>query len=683
MTTPTTTNRTTPTTEVRRPSTETEPLRRDAKITVREPADEDGRTTYEISFASDYPVKRWGWTEILDISGADLGRMNDGAAVLLNHTGMEDWGGQVGVVERAWRHGNKLRAEIRFSKAQRAQEIEADVADDIRRNVSVGYRVQTWEINEAERTEIAREWTPVEVSFVGVGADPTVGVGRSEHLSPRDPVIVSRVSAETTAHREPPMADPVPNSDDGTRTDPTPAPPPAPAAINLDEVRGAERQRIRTIEQLGRRFGQSELADTAITDGHDLERFNADLLGALEADSADVTPTGRTAATERALVREGRLAERDTARDGTFLTPDERQQFSFCRLLRAIDPQASRADEEAGRFELEVCAESQRRSRAVTVEGPNARDHGPGSVPYEVLAHRSIDALADRTRVQSVGTDTVGGHLVDSILMVGSFIDNLRNTSSFLPRVMMMTGLVGNLDIPYKSASTTGGWIGEDGDAASTDITVGVYALTPHTYAAQNIMTRRSLQQTTPGIEMLVRADLARTHAIAVDKAIPHGSGAANQPTGIAAVTGIGSTMLAHDARPTYANVIGMEQSVELGNALMGDLAFIVNPRFKNSLRQTQRFTDSQLPIWTDDNTLLSHPGASSNQVNTTGGTDQHGDAFFGNWMDVVAASWATLDLIVDPYSGSTKGRLKIVSFCDWDFLLRHPASMHYLRGQA
>ena len=641
---------------------------REAEISIVR-AEEGTPPTFEISFASDYAVTRWGWREILDIAGADLGRMNARAAVLLNHTLNEAAGGQVGVCDRAWADGNKLRAQVRFSRSVKGQEVQQDVEDLIRVNVSVGYRVTRWEIDEDKREETAREWEPYEISFVGVPADPTVGVGRQLDPGP-----------ERRNRQEEDMPEETkPGAEEGAETR-------APAThVDPEKVREEERQRIRSIDGLGRKFGQAELADEAIRDGSSVADFNEKLLERLEADSAGTENRGRGAVVEEELVQLGALDQRTVQRDGGFLTPVERGRFSFVRLLRALDPQASRAAEEAAAFELEVCQESSRRQGAVTIEGSgNPREFGRGNIPYEVLAHRGIDELAPalRERVQMVNTGASGGALVETALLAGSFIDNLRNMSAFLPRVMMLQGLVGNIDVPYKSQSTTGGWIGEDAEATASDITVGIHALTPKTYAGRSAMSRRSLQQTTPGIEALVRADLARTHAIAVDEAVAFGTGASNQPKGITVVTGIGASTYVKADGPTYAGVLGMEETVEVGNALFGDLAFISHPKWKNALRQKQRFSGSASPVWTDDNTVIGHTARSSNQVKMSVAASD-GDCIFGNWSDVIVASWATLDLIVDPYSDSSRGRLNITSFSDWDFLLRHAKSVHWQKSAA
>ena len=51
------------------------------------------------------------------------------------------------------------------------------------------------------------------------------------------------------------------------------------------------------------------------------------------------------------------------------------------------------------------------------------------------------------------------------------------------------------------------------------------------------------------------------------------------------------------------------------------------------------------------------------------------GDVFFGNFADLLVGMWGGLEITVDPYTHSTKGRLRIVAMQDVDFLVRRAAS--------
>ena len=152
--------------------------------------DEEKRTV-ELSFSSETPVERWFGVEILvhDDSAVDLSRLNNRAAVLEDH-----YSRQIGVVEKAWIEGGKGRAVLRFSKNPQGEEVFRDIVDGIRSNVSVGYQVKKFEVDEEANPKIYRavKWMPYEISIVSIPADSDVGVGRSlSEAESYEPEIVS------------------------------------------------------------------------------------------------------------------------------------------------------------------------------------------------------------------------------------------------------------------------------------------------------------------------------------------------------------------------------------------------------------------------------------------------------------------------------------------------------------
>lgn len=157
------------------------------QILFREAEDQDSRRRV-ISFSSEEPYQRWFGAEILDhADGAvDLDRLNQVGVLLFNHkTDVV-----VGKVIRAWIQDRRGMAEVEFDTDDDAEKIFGKVKSGTLKTTSVRYFVDAWEEVMANKTstdgrftgpcQIARKWTPLEVSIVSVPADPTVGVGRSE-----------------------------------------------------------------------------------------------------------------------------------------------------------------------------------------------------------------------------------------------------------------------------------------------------------------------------------------------------------------------------------------------------------------------------------------------------------------------------------------------------------------------
>lgn len=129
---------------------------------------------------------RGAYREVLstDPGHVHLGHLR-GAPVLDDHQarGLRNI---LGVVEEATIEAGRGTATIRFSSRPEVEPIVRDVQAGVIRNVSVGYGVQQWreEVDRQTgiRTRTATEWTPRELSFVPMPADPGATV-RSSTLS--------------------------------------------------------------------------------------------------------------------------------------------------------------------------------------------------------------------------------------------------------------------------------------------------------------------------------------------------------------------------------------------------------------------------------------------------------------------------------------------------------------------
>jgi hypothetical protein len=153
--------------------------------------------TVDVVFTTGAAVRRQRWVgwdtvvpfdEILEVSpdAINLDRMRAGAPALDSHS-MWSTFAQVGVVENARIEGGEGLCLIRFpSKGtdEAADRMFAMVEQRIIRNISTGYTVDEVrieppkEIGGIERRVVTR-WTPCEVSFVTVPADPGAQVRSS------------------------------------------------------------------------------------------------------------------------------------------------------------------------------------------------------------------------------------------------------------------------------------------------------------------------------------------------------------------------------------------------------------------------------------------------------------------------------------------------------------------------
>lgn len=287
-------------------------------------------------------------------------------------------------------------------------------------------------------------------------------------------------------------------------------------------------------------------------------------------------------------------------------------------------------------------------------------------------------------RDMTVGTDSAGGYLVGTDLLSASFIDVLRNRLALKTAgATVLGGLVGDVAIPRKTAGTTFYWVAESGAPTESQPTLDQIALTPHTGGAYTDLSRKFLKQSSIDAENMIRQDLAATCATGIDLAGLHGTAANDQPRGLAATVGIGSVVGGENgAAPDWADIIDLETEVSVDNADFGALAYMTNAKVRGKLKKTLiTATYGEDFIWdrrSPEAPLNGYPCHVTNQVSSTltkGNQSASSAIFFGNWEDLVIAMWGTLDVLVDPYTGSTSGTVRVVALQDVDIAVRRAQS--------
>lgn len=601
------------------------PLQR-AAIFDTSSVDKDARTI-AIAFSSEEPVDRWFGREILDHSpqSVRLGRLQDGGPVLVDH----DHRDHVGVIESVTiDNDRKGRALVRFGKSNRASEVFDDVADGIRRSISVGYRIHKAVIEErgedgdAESYRIT-DWEPFEVSFVSVPADATVGVGRSTDDSENDFTI------ETNEPQKRQEVKVMPTDNHNT-------PAPIDAKAIADEARKAEMSRVNTLLATGEAYSAQQLARQAIEKGWSEADLNKAIL-----ESRGFSKPVEAAAPEIGL------------------SDKEVREFSFLRAINALANPSDRRAQESAKFEFECSQAAAKRT---------GKDAQGIIVPVDVLK-----------RDLTVGTTTAGGHTVSTDLLAGSFIDLLRARAVMMQLGTTLTDLNGNVAIPRMTGGATAYWVAESGAPTESQQAFDQVTLSPKTVGAFTDISRKLMLQSSMDVEALVRSDLATVLALEIDRAAINGSGASNQPTGILQTSGIGAVAGGtNGAAPTWANIVALETAVAQDNADLGRLAYVTNAKVRGKLKGTEKATSTAQFIWSGSE-LNGYNAMTTNQVPSDldkgSSTGVCSAILFGNFADLLLGFWGGLDLTVDPYTGSTSGTVRCVALQDMDVAVRHAES--------
>lgn len=406
------------------------------------------------------------------------------------------------------------------------------------------------------------------------------------------------------------------------------------------------------------------ILDAAEAEKRDLKEDEAknydDLLAQAEAKRSDIQRVERIDVLEQQPTRQ---AQRPVPQDAATVGMGRRdvQRYSLVRAIRAAMTNDWRG------------AELEREASEATAQRLGRQPQGSFFVPADWLESRDL----------LVGTASAGGNTVATDLLAQNFIDLLRNRMIVREAgATMLTGLVGNVAIPRQSGGATAYWVAENTAATESGQTFDQVAMSPKTVGAFTDISRKLLLQSSIDVESLVRMDLATVLALAIDLASLHGSGSSNQPTGIAATSGIGSVAGGtNGAAPTLAHLISLETEVAQDNADMGRLGYITNTKVRGKLKSTAMVasTDSRM-VWQEGAMPLNgYRGLITNQVRSDldkGSTTGVCSAlFFGNWADLIVGMWGGLDILVDPYTGGTAGTVRVVALQDVDVAVRHPQS--------
>lgn len=615
--------------------------RAERSLLVERAAIDEAARTASLAFASEEPYERYWGVEILDCTPTSMrtGRLRSGANLLCDH----DTRDVVGVVESVEIGADRVgRAVVRFGKSARAEEVWQDVRDGIRRNVSVGYMIhkaQLVETKDGVETYRVTDWEPFEVSLVSVPADASVGVGRSAdltHSEAKDLMVQVTIVQTDDDCAEDDAQDAAEDASDPADAAETLSltPTSTEKSIMTKEIEVvAQRNHAAEISKLAATIpGASDIGLKAIQDGKTVEEFQAEVLRTMTSKPVPTSDIG--------------------------LSTKEAQAYSVLRAINAMANPQDRAAQEAAAFER-ACSDAVGKKM-----GKQARGF---YMPSDV-----------QKRALTADTDDAGGYTVATDVRPGDFITALRN-AMVLDQLgaRFLSGLQGNVAIPKQSGAGTAYWVAENIAPTETQQVLAQVTMTPKTVGAFTDISRRLLLQSSIDVENMVQTDLAAVLGLAIQQAAINGGGGST-PTGI--LTAITSTVVGGtDGRaPTWQNCIDLETGVASANADIGKMGYLTNAKMRGRFKSTQKFSGSNgMPIWDNNNTPVNgYQAAITNAVpsNLTKGSS-HGVCsaiIFGNFADLVIGLWGGLDLMVDPYTGSSAGTVRVVTLQDVDVAIRN-----------
>jgi hypothetical protein len=245
-----------------------------------EPEDDDEDLTADVNFYTGASVERMDYYTgekyslafSMEPGACDLGRLNNGAPILNNHSSY-DLSDVVGVVESAAIAGTTGKARVRFSNRPELAGIRADVRNKILRNVSMGAKInQLKDVspeNAKRKSYLATKWEPMEISIVPIPADAGAGFLSHQQVEP------AAINSARTKEKRMPVDEQLEEADRVAET------------ARLDAIRteavNAERARVAAIELACRPFAQltDEFRNELISSGATAEKAGILILNKL------------------------------------------------------------------------------------------------------------------------------------------------------------------------------------------------------------------------------------------------------------------------------------------------------------------------------------------------------------------------------------------------------------------
>jgi HK97 family phage major capsid protein len=587
--------------------------------------DEDNRTIM-IGVSSEEPVERRFGMEVLghNEEEIDMAFMSQGRSpLLLDH----DHTKQIGVVEEFGidKENKRTVAKVRFSKNKMADEVYRDVLDGIRQNISVGYQVNSMEKEEEERDGVpiyrVNSWSPLEVSAVSIPADQSRLVGFARSKDKKAQIEINPNSIEERKME---------NKVEETKT----------PEVNLDEMKRDFAKEAKAIIDLGVQHNKRDLANEAIANGATLAQFRGTLLETIANDKPLDLPSN--------------------------VDLNEKEQRSYS-LLKAV---SEAAQGKLSGLEKEVSDEIASRT------GKEARGfYMPTNINFRAN--------------QVVGTNNVGGFLKPTDHLGDEFIEALKARLVVgQAGARILQGLKGDVAIPKMSAETSNvSFVAEDSAPSEGNATFAQVTMSPKTLACQLDISRKLQLQSDPSIEAVLRQDVINSFARKIDEVALEGGGS-NEPSGIiASSTGNVVAIGTNGGAISYANCVDMVEAVEVDNAILNDASvkFVGNPKVTANLRTISKQSSGVEGnfILGEDNRILGYDYMSSTLVpsDLSKGTGSNLSALiFGDFSQLLLGFYSGVDVIVDPYTGSNAGTLRLAFFQDFDVALRHDDSFSVIK---
>jgi HK97 family phage major capsid protein len=209
-----------------------------------------------------------------------------------------------------------------------------------------------------------------------------------------------------------------------------------------------------------------------------------------------------------------------------------------------------------------------------------------------------------------------------------------------------LTGLVGDVQVPSMSASNVT-WEGETAAAKDGAPTFASVKLQPKRLTAYLDISKQFLVQDSLDAEAMIRQDIVNAVNSKLEATILGSeAGTTTMPQGIF------YSASALDEIVDYKDICDLEADVEDANVL-GECKYVMSNKAKAALRCMARSADTTKLVMENGN-------IDGTEVLNTSHVEGKNVAY-GDWSNLAIGQWGSLDLVIDPYTQASNGKIRLV----------------------
>lgn len=315
--------------------------------------------------------------------------------------------------------------------------------------------------------------------------------------------------------------------------------------------------------------------------------------------------------------------------------PEQRKQarkFSYVKAISALAEQRSLEDPEAAVNEIAEMNSFQSEKRHAN------------SIIIPMEKRAALQASLAEAGKEDVATD-----LLD---LVTPLENNLIATQA---GCTFLTGLTGNIDVPYYTGTTTA-WGGEVEDAKDGAGKTKKKSLSPHRISGYIDISRQLLTQTNDSVDAYLQNSLVTSVRQTLEVTM-FGNGAAgdNNPAGL--LYGV----TAEKADLKYGNIVDMETALQKNN--FTNISFVGAYDTLGKLKQTEKV--SGYPVYLYENGQIDGRRTfASNNVSSMG-------LIAGDFSELTIGQWGGIELVYDPYTQALKDSVRLIVHAYFNYFVR------------